>query len=143
MGGVFKKMKKCTDMTEIIAIEKMLFEKHKSIVKKMEEKFFKLDCEIVFNECWTVHREKEVYHTRPPKATRFIYWLDYVVLHKGKPLIYDDENSPIQQCYGVLQAHKELFTNNIIVEYSEDTTDLEEDLNDDFLLTLETLKKSG
>ena len=121
------------DMLDIIRIEERLYELYRNTILDFVKSFSLYDCDIEVIGCWTTDNSGKVTNTRPNLDNKYIYWICYEILHNGKPIIYDDENSLLTRSYGVLVISKvkKRRKHKFFVEVFEDTEDVIEELLED------------
>ena len=120
-------------MLDIIQIEKKLYNLYRNTIIDFKKRFSSYNCDIEITQCWTTDSSEKSTNIRPTLERQYIYWICYEVLYNGKPVIYDDENSPLIRNYAVLVISKssKLCRHKFIVKVFEDTEDVIEELLED------------
>lgn len=118
---------------DIIQIEKNLYKLYRDAILDFEKSFSLCKCNIKIIDCWTSGDSGNATNIRPNLKSKYVYWICYVVLYNGKPIIYDDENSPITRNYGVLVISKMIkhHKHKFIVKVFDNTDDVKEELVED------------
>jgi len=93
-------------MLDIIQIEKKLYNLYRNTIIDFKKRFSSYNCDIEITQCWTTDSSEKSTNIRPTLERQYIYWICYEVLYNGKPVIYDDENSPLIRNYAVLVISK-------------------------------------
>lgn len=118
---------------DVIEIEKNLYELYRDVILDFEKSFSLYKCSIEILECWTTDDSGNATNIRPNLDNKYIYWICYVVLYNGKPIICDNENSLITRSYGVLVISKAVkwYKHKFIVKVIDDIEDVKEELVED------------
>lgn len=118
---------------DVIMIEKNLYELYRDVILDFEKSFSLYKCSIEILECWTTDDSENATNIRPNLDNNYIYWICYVVLYNGKPIICDNENSLITRSYGVLVISKAVkwYKHKFIVKVIDDIEDVKEELVED------------
>ena len=111
-------------------IENIFFEKYKLFIEQYKDDFSCLNCGIQLTSCWTDSFSRKM-ETLPVSKGKYIYWIIYEIIHDGKPFVYDDENSVLFECYGVLKVNIKKDIKNITIDCCNDMSDLKEDIEKD------------
>lgn len=121
------------NMHDIIQIEKNLYKLYQDVIHNFENSFSSYNCHIEINDCWTADYSGNATNIRPKFEKEYVYWICYEVLYNGKPITYDDEDSPITRSYGVLEISKVMkrFKQKFIVKVCDETEDVKEELMED------------
>lgn len=120
-------------MNDVVRMEEKLYKLYQDAIINFEKKFSSYNCNIRIINCWTTDNLKNATNVRPILHHKYIYWICYEVLYNGKPVIYDDENSPLTRSYSVLVILKvkKLRQCQFLVKVFNDTEDVMEELMDD------------
>lgn len=121
------------DMYDVIRIEQKLYKLYREAILDFKKSFSLYKCNIETIDCWTTNDFESATNIRPNLDNKYVYWICYTVLHNGKPVIYDNENSPLTRNYSVLVISKVMKHNKLkfIVEVFDDTEDVKEELVED------------
>ena len=120
-------------MHDVIQIEKKLYKLYRDAILDCEKSFSLYKCNIKILECWTTGDSVNSTNIRPNLENKYVYWICYVVLYNGKPVIYDNENSPITRNYAVLVISKTMkrHQHRFFVKVFDDAEDVKEELVED------------
>lgn len=121
------------NLNDIIQIEERLYEHNQNMILSFEKRFSEYKCDVEVIDFWTTGGYKNATTTRPYLDDKYVYWICYRVLHNGKQVIYDDENSPLMRNYVVLDISKGRWCHKhkFIIKVFDDTEDVKKELEED------------
>ena len=121
------------NMQDVIRIEEKLYGLYVDTVLDFKERFSLYNCEIEIIRCWTTDNLEIATNFRPTLECEYVCWICYEVLYNGKPIVYDNENSPLTRSYCVLTISKKMkhHKQKFFVRIFDDTTDVVEELTED------------
>ncbi len=121
------------NMHNVLEIEEKLYELYRDTILDFKKSFSLYNCDIEIRHCWTTDSAENVTNIRPTLEHQYVYWICYEVLYNGKPIVYDNENSPLTRSYCVLIISKEIKyqKQQFFVRIFDDTEDVVEELVED------------
>ena len=118
---------------DVVRIEEKIYELFRDTILEFKENFSLYDCDIEIIRCWTTDSSENATNIRPSLECQYVCWICYEVLYNGKPIVYDDENSPLTRSYCVLVISKQMkrHKQKFFVQIFYDTKDVVEELVED------------
>lgn len=125
---------KLYDESIIIDCENKLYKRYIAEISDYIKAFSLINCNVIVEQCWTVDNEKKAYLEHPKNYKNYVYWLSYRIVDQfNNPLIYDDENSCLENSEGFLSVHKKCnwFNKKIYfqINITDDMSSILDDLN--------------
>ena len=86
----------------IFSMEMDMYTRYMQKVTELEKLFATYQCTLKVIKYWTVDDKTGAIFSKPPVGANHTFWISYVVTHQNKPIIYDDEQSPLTRSYMVV-----------------------------------------
>ena len=122
-------------MFDVIPLEEHIFSIYQNVIRKFKKELSNYNCTIQLMECWTTESLNDAKLVRPASfEKKYYYWICYQLLHEGLPIIYDDENSPLERSYCAIAISRvnKRNKNKFVIKEFYDTEDVEKEFAEDF-----------